>query len=404
MKNLFYYLENDKTAVLFHNESMNFYRVYDEKIKNYLKSFFIEGKYSRETENILNDLLIEINKEMEIKRKSENKNIGKRILTKLVLMVTNDCNLRCKYCYAKGGSYGLSINYMTITEAKNILDYFTKNFERINVIQIFGGEPLLNYKVIKFICEYFKFLNTSGFINYMPRFAIVTNGTYFSNEIIDLMKDYDLFKFFREKFGSYITHITPVCIQSDNSLSLNNFSLIVEEYTKEAVEYTFETMLNEKIVNSSTIITAVIDRLINKTPILYICPAGVETLSVRWDGNIYPCFMFTGSNMYVGNLSSESEEIISNVKSFVLKYNKKDLDSICANCWAKYVCSLCLGSFGEDINNKDKSYGADIMCIMIQTIIKNILLKLAEIKASQEKWQIVQEVIQRHSRKIGKIY
>ncbi|AAM25497.1 uncharacterized protein M2349_000037 [Caldanaerobacter subterraneus subsp. tengcongensis MB4] len=455
----FHYIQNEKTGVLFHNKSLNYYRVFDENIKKYFKSYFIdhETRFYKEVESILDTVTNEINNSYLDNYFSQESYNG-YILEKLVIIVTNNCNCRCKYCYANGGSYGLDVNNMKRDEAKNIIDYFVKNFRVIYNIQIFGGEPMLNYDVIKVICEYFENLRNNNIIDYMPQFGIVTNGTYLPSEAIDIMKKFrfnitisldgdkiihdslrikktgegtfnyiktnyikmiesginkekisfectythkhiennisfvDLFKFFRNEFDCLITHITPVCIEKNNFLSLNKDKEIIKKYIKEAVEYTFDTILKERIINSCAIITEVIQRLIRKIPMQYICPAGVNNLTVTQDGTIYPCFMFIGTDLSVGNINISSDEIMSNTKMFNLKFNAKFLDDSCKTCWAKYICSFCLGSFG-DIKNKDRSYGAEIMCIMMKEILENVLLKLAELKASEENWQILHKVL-----------
>ncbi|WP_042834814.1 SPASM domain-containing protein [Thermoanaerobacter sp. YS13] len=71
-------------------------------------------------------------------------------------------------------------------------------------------------------------------------------------------------------------------------------------------------MLKEKIINSCAIIIEVIQRLIRKIPIQYICPAGVNNLAVTQDGIIYPCFMFIGTDLSVGNINISSDEIMTN--------------------------------------------------------------------------------------------
>jgi uncharacterized protein len=213
----------------------------------------------------------------------------------------------------------------------------------------------------------------------------------------------DLFKFFKNEFDCLITHITPVCIEENHFLSLNKDKEIIKKYIKEAVEYTFDTMLKEKIINSCAIITEVIQRLIRKIPIQYICPAGLNNLTVTQEGAIYPCFMFIGTDLSVVNINIDRDEIINNIKMFNLKFNDKLLDDLCVACWAKYICFFCLGSFG-DVKNKDRSYGAEIMCIMMKEILENVLLKLAEVKTSEKDWRILQKVLFYQDEQNRKIY
>ncbi len=88
----------------------------------------------------------------------------------LVLWLTNDCNLRCKYCYANGGE---KKEYMTFEMARKALSMPKSNFK----LQLAGGEPLLNFQLIKDIYNYLKINNKS------VRLQMQTNGTLINREI-----------------------------------------------------------------------------------------------------------------------------------------------------------------------------------------------------------------------------
>ncbi|WP_291579998.1 radical SAM/SPASM domain-containing protein [Clostridium sp. UBA6640] len=88
----------------------------------------------------------------------------------LVLWLTNDCNLRCKYCYANGGE---KKEYMTFEMAKKALSMPKSNFK----LQLAGGEPLLNFQLIKDIYNYLKVNNKS------VRLQMQTNGALIDREI-----------------------------------------------------------------------------------------------------------------------------------------------------------------------------------------------------------------------------
>lgn len=67
----------------------------------------------------------------------------------LVLWMTNDCNLRCRYCYACAGE---KKDYMNFETAKKAIDTLGDDFK----LQLAGGEPILNFKLIKEIYEYLR--------------------------------------------------------------------------------------------------------------------------------------------------------------------------------------------------------------------------------------------------------
>lgn len=69
--------------------------------------------------------------------------------TTLTLMITQDCNLRCTYCYGVNGMYNHK-GFMTQETAETAIDYFVKYAVSDELsICFFGGEPLLNFSLIK---------------------------------------------------------------------------------------------------------------------------------------------------------------------------------------------------------------------------------------------------------------
>ncbi len=90
----------------------------------------------------------------------------------LYLAVTLDCNLRCIYCYARGGE---SKEYMRFTTARKVMEkYYDDNLK----VQFTGGEPLLNFKLIKRLAE-----------RYNAKFSVQTNGTLLDIEKIEKLME-----------------------------------------------------------------------------------------------------------------------------------------------------------------------------------------------------------------------
>ena len=105
----------------------------------------------------------------------------------LFLHVANSCNARCVYCFADAGSYGKKESIMKLDTAKKALKVFIDkcptDSANNNFVNFFGGEPLVNWKVVKeshkFALEYAKSQNKN------IDFRIVTNGTLLNKDIID---------------------------------------------------------------------------------------------------------------------------------------------------------------------------------------------------------------------------
>lgn len=113
-------------------------------------------------------------------------------LDRLVVNVSRDCNLRCRYCYADGGSYGGARSLLTPERGLGIADYFLATFPRIGSIQFFGGEPFLNVGVLDAICAHvLARCDETGVPP--PRFSVVSNGTIVTEDVLDVIRRRGLF-------------------------------------------------------------------------------------------------------------------------------------------------------------------------------------------------------------------
>ncbi len=145
-------------------------------------------------------------------------------IQQLILNVTEDCNLRCQYCYLSEGYHytrNRTESKMTVATAITALDKFFMRLEKIKQfnpgkkcgITFYGGEPLLNFQTIYASIEYSK-LNCPV----TPIFNITTNGTLLKDEILDYLivnnvhisisldgakKNHDRNRLFTENNGSF---------------------------------------------------------------------------------------------------------------------------------------------------------------------------------------------------------
>lgn len=103
----------------------------------------------------------------------------------ITFIVTEDCQLRCKYCYLHGKN---NLNRMSLDVAKAGIDYFLKErdifYEKSVILDFIGGEPFLEIDLIDKLSDYFKLklyeLNHPWFENY--RFSFSTNGIMYDDE------------------------------------------------------------------------------------------------------------------------------------------------------------------------------------------------------------------------------
>lgn len=156
-------LEFDNTHFIYDVEGVNLYKI-DRILFESLKS----GKVS--IENIIPDA------------KNNNIEPTQHSISNIHLNVAQVCNLVCGYCYGIEGEYGLK-GKMNEGNALRAIDYLIKNSgkEKVLTVVFFGGEPLLNFPMIKIVVDYCSKKEKESLKKF--KYEIVTNGTMFNDEI-----------------------------------------------------------------------------------------------------------------------------------------------------------------------------------------------------------------------------
>ncbi|MCR5093504.1 MAG: thioether cross-link-forming SCIFF peptide maturase [Lachnospiraceae bacterium] len=107
------------------------------------------------------------------------------VVKALCLNVAHDCNLACRYCFAGQGEYQGQRALMPAEVGRAALDFLVKNSgSRRNLeVDFFGGEPLLNWEMVKETVRYGRSLEEAN--NKHFRFTLTTNGTLLNDEILE---------------------------------------------------------------------------------------------------------------------------------------------------------------------------------------------------------------------------
>lgn len=353
-------------------------------------------------------------------------------LDRLVLHVSNDCNLRCRYCYADGGAYGRPRGQMPRETAVAAINWAVRAHGGVRRVQFFGGEPLLNPRLMIEVCEYFRALKDAGEIRELPRFAMVTNGTLGDERVIELLRRYDmavtisidgpgpvhdalrgeasfekadrfarecldasdlmvdfectwtpvhvdmgirvvdLVEFFHERYGVRVLHVVPVSARPDSALHLPA-ELRKNAYT-DAARYTVRT-LAAGTPRANSLSHRVLDALQKREPRGLYCPAGVGTLAVAADGGLYPCFMFVGDNRFrICRFGPDDKihESRADEVSAIVHACKKDVHEDCLSCWAAPLCSGCIGADFIETGDVTRRAGCDTMRAIAETILLEV--------------------------------
>lgn len=314
----------------------------------------------------------------------------------LCLHVAHDCNLMCEYCFASKGSYKVAKKLMPVEVAFKAVDFLVNNSGKKKNVEIdfFGGEPMLNFSVVKKTVEYGREIETLAGKNI--NFTITTNGTLLDDNKIKYINEnmdnvvisldgrkevhdairydvtghstydrilYDALKLVRERENkSYFIRGTFTSRNTDFSKDVLHLAdLGFDEISMEPVVGRGEDFhirrehIPEILDEYKRLASAYIKRIkegkpfkfyhfnvnIYKGPCFYkrisACGAGTEYLAVTPEGDLYPCHQFVGQNEFrMGNLDTGiKNNTLSERFGKANIFTKED----CRDCWAKLYCS-----------------------------------------------------------------
>lgn len=153
----------------------------------------------------------------------------KTVVKALCLHIAHSCNLKCRYCFAGEGEYHGKAALMDIETGKAALDFLVKNSgNRVNLeVDFFGGEPTLNFEVVKELVRYGRSLEEPN--NKKFRFTLTTNG---------ILLDEDILEFVNKEMGNLVLSIDGRREINDRMRPLKggqgSYDTIVPKYLKAA--------------------------------------------------------------------------------------------------------------------------------------------------------------------------
>ena len=319
------------------------------------------------------------------------------VVKALCLHIAHDCNLACRYCFAEEGEYHGHRELMTYETGKQALDFLIGNSgSRRNLeVDFFGGEPLMNWQVVKDLVRYGR--EQEKIHNKNFRFTLTTNGVLLNDEIMEFVNQemgnvvlsidgrkevHDHMRPFPKGAGSYdlilpkfkkfaesrhqdkyyvrgtFTHynldfskdvlsladqgfkqisVEPVVApdEADYAIRREDLPQIFEEYDALAKEI----IKREKEGNGFNFFHFMID--LTGGPCVYKrlsgCGSGTEYLAVTPWGDLYPCHQFVGTEQFLmGNVweGIKTPEIQKEFRHCNV-YTKEE----CKKCFARFYCS-----------------------------------------------------------------
>jgi uncharacterized protein len=429
------------TKIAYFPDALRFFVVDEltEDIIMKVKNGFSYTDISLEYENFTEDEFTQITaycKEKNVDSEdtiSSSDTIPSSFLSRLVLNISNSCNMSCKYCYANGGTYGSENALMDIPTLKKILDTFYDRFDIIGVIQLFGGEPALNIEAIEFICDYIRKHEK------ITSIGMVTNGTILSEKLQNLIEEFNirvtvsldihelqdvLRPFTSSENGTYeqiieniktlhkhtdqpsqieVTytklhedegisvhkllhsiyndlgvdipaHVVPVCTED------KNFKMKSPQVFIDSINDYFKYLDTDEKIHLSLAnryLTSLYDREISST----YCGGGIDTISISCNGDIYPCFYFTDNEKFkIGNVLTDNNlSIDHHLEETRAKYlgDSRSISLACSQCFANTVCFGCLGVNQSMTGNP--FLASDFHCAMVkgglEATLRNIVFR-----------------------------
>ena len=319
------------------------------------------------------------------------------VIKALCLHIAHTCNLNCEYCFASQGKYHGERALMSLEVGKRAIDFLIENSgSRVNLeVDFFGGEPLMNFDVVKEIVAYARSIEKKYNKNF--RFTLTTNGMLVDDDVIEFTNkechnvvlsldgrkeihdrlrktvngkgSYDIivpkFQEFvkrREGRGYYVrgtfTHnntdftndifhmadlgftelsMEPVVCAPDDpyTLTYDDLPVLFEQYEILAKEM----LKREKEGRPITFYHYMID--LTGGPCIYKrisgCGSGTEYMAVTPWGDLYPCHQFVGDDKYkLGDIwKGVDNHEVQNEFKLCNAYARPD----CKGRWARLYCS-----------------------------------------------------------------
>ena len=318
-------------------------------------------------------------------------------LKSMCLNISHDCNLACEYCFASKGGFGGERCLMSEEIARKAIDFLIeRSVGRRNLeVDFFGGEPLMNFEVVKKTVEYARSKEAEFGKNF--RFTITTNGLLLDDDKIDFInremhncvlsidgrkevndrlrldwggkgchdrilpkfkklvaqrgdKDYyarstytrynldftnDILYLYEQGFDQLSEEPVVSDPKLDFSIQESDLPRIFEEYETLAKKLIEMKKAGEKI----NFFHFMID--LNQGPCairrLRGCSCGNEYVAITPQGDIFPCHQFVGHDEWkMGNLNDGTFHVdIKKKFARTTIYNKQK----CRDCWARFYCS-----------------------------------------------------------------
>lgn len=309
-------------------------------------------------------------------------------LNTIIIFITNQCNLKCQYCYERASNLS-DLRKMDSTTLKDTIIYLLKSFNyRKHIgINFFGGEPLLNLKLIKESMSFMKSIALEKEIDI--GFSISTNGTILNEEIVDFLLenniaiqisidgtrkihnqnrpflngagtfdviasnvkklseytnvsarvtianyDIDLIEMYNELLNMGFSKIKIECaVSADFQNGIDNL-VEFEKRLQDFSDYYIQNIKQKKIIYFTDFLSYLKMFHFGHLQKTYPCETGINRFAVATDGSIYFCHRFNNipefrwGDIYNGFENDKRLNFL----------NHHLISERCESCWAQRIC------------------------------------------------------------------
>jgi|GEM_PF-3365942 len=415
-----YVIESEKNKIVFDAESMMIFSFPKHLDKNSIYNK-IKDKYNtiKEKDKLQTSGIVKMH---EIKHKIESVN--------LTLNVSQTCNLSCTYCLVESDYNNPMMMKDSVVE--DTLKYFLKKFPNINSITFYGGEPLLNFGLIKKTIELCKKTGLKD-----VKYNIVSNGTICNQELIELIKDNDIaisvsidgpqeihdkHRVFKDGSGSFKKVVKTIERLMQNGVNpyliavytiehkrmgmstvalydylCENFeklpvNIVPEQRAfslgeqvrciKPLMEYYITSFLKERSRFRLKGIDQDISTLGRRKKLVHVCPGGIDNFFIDAEGNIYPCQGFGLYKDFILGKVSNNKPLLEDIPNefLNLKNNEK-----CRRCWIRNLCNFCPAACYDKTGKlvPDEEY-----CNANREYFERMIMLLGDIFSDEDKMRI----------------
>lgn len=361
-------------------------------------------------------------------------------VSKVILHIAHACNLKCTYCYADFGTYGLPRKLMTPDMAVGSLRTLYQKRGWVNKVMFFGGEPTLNTRVMNDVYDFFEEEHGRH-----PNYGTVSNLTILNDRVVDTvnrlhmsvtasfdgpkevndqyrvtvtgkgthdtivkniealrretgqptgvevtysdahfsrgLKPWDVIDYTYERTG--VPYVLLAFVENTDSVTMRLESRglipLIEEYARETVR---RLAAGRRPVDVN--LAVMLAMTLNPDPVAaaFWCTTGLKTIAITPDGDLHPCQIFVGHGMAMGNIRDNLESPEIPVVQQQLMTARKDHFDVCNHCYGKWSCGACTGSLYRETGSMYPQ--SEHHCGSHRAMIRAALLEAVSL--SSEQW------------------